>query len=170
MFFQNLPTNGSTGNTTNILMSFNGSIPPPTVGPNQSSDAIGKLSLYLKCISVDRIRGFSTHEEMEKAAGPLLDKSKLWASFFFNSLAVSGRVLGPGSVPEKLVYTIRQRSGTVPNTERDSDVLWIPDPHVMPGISLLPLASGQAYLIDMLEKAFIRLHMKSHNRVVATFS
>lgn len=165
VFFQNLP-NGSDFSRTGISPFFMDSneSKPLDVPANQSMDAIQKVSAYLKCISVDRIRGFSSHEEMEKAAGPLLDASKLWGSFFFNSSAVSGRLFGPGSVPQKLVYTIRQRSGTVPNTELDSGKIWLPDPNVMQG-SLLPLVSGQVYLMDMIEKAFIRLHMKSYNRV-----
>ena len=63
------------------------------------------------------------------------------------------------TVPKTLTYTIRLKDADVRGTTTDVDQPWVP----IPAVSPRTLYSGQAFLMDILEKAFIRLHMEANN-------
>ena len=63
------------------------------------------------------------------------------------------------TVPKTLTYTIRFKTGDVPDTREDISQPWVPNP----AKDSKTLSSGQAFLMETLENAFVRLHMKANN-------
>ena len=138
---------------------------------NESHEKIERLEEYLElltelvgCLDKNRIVGFASEQEMEEAAFPLLDddfyREPLWAGFTFfpNDVFLTTKSYSP-EASNTLIYKIRMKTGLVPNTNKDVRDPWLPNPDVNPLKNLLALISGQTYLIDGLEKAFIRFVM-----------
>ena len=105
------------------------------------------------CFSVDRFQGFESEAEMEDMAANLIDNNNVWAGFVFKGLNKNSK-----EMPSHLNYKIRMKKGTVDDTERLMKKVWLPNPRVSPLSDMKPLTTGQVFLTDMLEKAFVELH------------
>ena len=105
------------------------------------------------CFSVDRFEGFETEEAMEEMAANLIDNNNVWAGFVFKDIKKDAE-----EIPKHLKYKIRMKKGRVDDTDTIIDQVWFPDPRVSPFSDIKPITTGQIYLTDMLEKAFVELH------------
>jgi ATP-binding cassette subfamily A (ABC1) protein 1 len=120
---------------------------------NASMDLLAMVNNYSSCIELNRFQGFDTEAELVEAGMPLMSDKMLWAGFVFTDIDE-----GSPDVPKHVKYKIRMPAGVVDDTDAIIDRTWFPDPRTNPLFDLKPVISGQVYLMDILEKAVIKLH------------
>lgn len=125
---------------------------------------IGMLNSMMGCVLVNRTIGFSTEEEVEEAAGRLIDTNEFLAGVIFMDDASSGpakRSLDHG-LPDNITYKIRMDVDYVPSTTRLKNQFWIPGPEAS-FIEHLRYLRGFIQLQDSVDRAIVKVKTRRYD-------
>ena len=121
---------------------------------NSTFDVLAMSTDYLQCIPTDRLEGFNSEDEMIDAGTELLKKGKIWAGIVFTNIEPNST---EDRVPPHLKYKIRMNTDRVDSTNKFIDRVWFPDPRTSYITDMKPYTSGQVFIMDLLEKAVIKV-------------
>ncbi|KAK2584735.1 hypothetical protein KPH14_007066 [Odynerus spinipes] len=115
------------------------------------------LNDLIDCILVDRVKGFSSEEELETHARVLMESNEFLAGVVFLEQETdrSKRSLDYG-LPENVTYKIRMDVDYVPSTRRLKNQFWIPGPESS-FIEDLRYLRGFVQLQDAVDRAIIKV-------------
>ncbi|KAF7403454.1 hypothetical protein HZH68_006248 [Vespula germanica] len=115
------------------------------------------LNNLMDCVLIDRMKGFSTEEELQTYARSLMETNEFLAGIVFleKETERSKRSLDYG-LPDNVTYKIRMDVDYVPSTIRLKNQFWIPGPESS-FIEDLRYLRGFIQLQDAIDRAIIKV-------------
>ncbi|KZC04437.1 ATP-binding cassette sub-family A member 13 [Dufourea novaeangliae] len=117
---------------------------------------VGMLNDLLRCVLVDRVRGFRSEEEMEAESRILMETREFLAGVvFLDNDPSRSRRSTESELPDNVAYKIRMDVDYVQSTKRLKNQFWIPGPESS-FIEHLRYLRGFVQLQDSIDRAIIR--------------
>lgn len=115
------------------------------------------LNNLMDCVLINRMKGFSTEEELQTYARSLMETNEFLAGIVFleNEMERSKRSLDY-ELPDNVTYKIRMDVDYVPSTIRLKNQFWIPGPESS-FIEDLRYLRGFIQLQDAIDRAIIKM-------------
>nr|XP_034973105.1 phospholipid-transporting ATPase ABCA7 [Zootoca vivipara] len=117
--------------------------------------AIGTLSQFIECISLNKIEAVDSEEQLVLRAMQLLEDRQFWAGVVF--LPPDNQSDFGGVLPPHVRFKIRMDIDDVTRTNKIKDRFWDPGPAADPFDDLRYVWGGFAYVQDLVEQAVVRV-------------
>ena len=121
---------------------------------NSTFEAIAMASQYFQCVPTNRLQAFESEDILIETGSDLLKQGKVWAGIVFTNIDPAST---SDTVPPHLKYKVRMNTDKVDSTDSIIDRVWFPDPRTNFLNDLKAYTSGQVFVMDLLEKAVIKV-------------
>ncbi|KAH0625882.1 hypothetical protein JD844_034237 [Phrynosoma platyrhinos] len=121
----------------------------------QVDEAIGMLSQFLECVSLNKIEAVASEEQLIMRAMQLLEDRQFWAGVVF--LPPDNQSEMAADLPPHVHFKIRMDIDDVTRTNKIKDRFWDPGPAADPFDDLRYVWGGFVYIQDLVEQAVIRV-------------
>ncbi|KAL8582197.1 hypothetical protein ACOMHN_004116 [Nucella lapillus] len=109
---------------------------------------------YAGCFRFDKFQPYSSEADLVGKSLPLIENNTFWAALIFENME-GGNV---NEIPPFIKYKIRMNSDYVDNTKKLRAKYWRPGPRGRAVLDTKYTTYGFAYIQDMVDHAFIRIH------------
>ena len=114
------------------------------------------LNELMDCVLLDRFRGFSTEDELEKMAGKLMETNDFMAGVVFLENSRHHKRSLEYDLPHNVTYKIRMDVDYVPSTTRLKNQFWLPGPE-SDFLEHMRYVRGFIQIQDSIDRAIIKL-------------